>query len=284
MTIGANMNEVVFLAAIFGLLVGSFLNVVVYRLPIMLQNAWKCQCEELLEITPETEQKTFNLLFPRSRCGSCGHQIRWYENIPIISYVFLRGKCSSCKTAVSLRYPFVELLTGVLFAYAAWRWGDSWSMVLWCICLAAWVSLFFIDWDTTLLPDSITLPLLWLGLLVAALDLNPMVDSLQNAVYGAAAGYLSLWSIYWLFKLTTGKEGMGFGDFKLLAALCAWLGLKALVPIILFSSVVGVVGGLLIKVSGGLREGGYMPYGPFLIGAAFLVLLFGVDALGFLLS
>lgn len=286
------MNETVFLAAVFGLLVGSFLNVVIYRLPVMLNRAWRSQCEVLLEVSPQSsvgdeeggvvdagakQSEPFNLLVPASRCGVCNHRIRWYENIPIISYLFLRGKCGSCKIAFSLRYPFVELLTGLLFACAAWRWGYSVTTVVWCFCLAAWVSLFFMDWDTTLLPDSITLPLLWLGLLVAAWGYNPLVESLDDAVYGAAAGYLSLWSVYWLFKVVTGKEGMGHGDFKLLAALCAWLGLQALVPVILLSSVVGVAGGVLIKVTGGLREGGYMPYGPFLIGAALLVLWLGTD-------
>lgn len=288
------MNETVFLAVVFGLLTGSFLNVVVYRLPVMLNRAWRCQCEELLNAAPapagavesgsaggaeQQPEQPFNLLVPRSRCGVCNHQIRWYENIPILSYLFLRGRCSGCRTGIGLRYPLVELLTGLLFGYAAWRWGYSFTTVLWCLCLAAWVALFFIDWDTTLLPDSITLPLLWLGLLAAALGLNPLVKDLSDAVYGAAAGYLSLWSVYWAFKIVTGKEGMGYGDFKLLAALCAWMGLQALVPVLLLSSVVGAVGGILIKMTGGLREGGYMPYGPFLIGAGLLVLWLGTDVL-----
>lgn len=269
--------EIIVLAAMIGLLVGSFLNVVIYRLPIMLNRAWKCQCEELLEIENTAPEPTFNLLVPRSRCGECGHQIKWYENIPLLSYIVLRGQCSSCKTPFGLRYPLVELVTGVLFGYCAWRWGQTWTTALWCVVMAALVSLFFIDWDTTLLPDNITLPLLWLGILAAALGLNPLVSSLKDAVYGAMVGYLSLWAVYWLFKLTTGKEGMGYGDFKLLAALCAWLGLNALIPIILFSSVVGVIGGILMKIFSGLREGGYVPFGPFLIGAALLVVFFGTD-------
>ena len=201
-------------------------------------------------------------MVPRSRCQKCGHLIRWYENIPVLSYLFLGGKCSSCKTGISLRYPAIELVTGGLFAWCAWQWGTSATAVAWCVFTALLLALAMIDWDTTFLPDDMTLPLLWAGLLSAS-------------VWGAIAGYLSLWLVYWGFKLLTGREGMGYGDFKLLAALGAWFGWQALVPIILMSSVIGAVIGIVLKFSNGLREGGYVPFGPFLAGAGFTAMLFG---------
>jgi leader peptidase (prepilin peptidase)/N-methyltransferase len=209
---------------------------------------------------------------PRSRCGACGHQIAWYENIPVLSYAFLRGRCSACKAHISLRYPLVEVFTGVLFAAAGWRFGSQPVALLWCFMLAALVALAAIDWDTTLLPDSITLPLLWAGLVASALG---WTLSLPVALWGAVAGYLSLWSVYWLFKLTTGKEGMGFGDFKLLAALGAWLGWQMILPIVLGASVIGAVVGIGMKLTSSLREGRYVPFGPFLAGAGVVVLFAG---------
>ncbi len=259
-------------AGVFGLLIGSFLNVVIYRLPIMLEAQWKAECEVLAN-QESPAKEAFNLMVPRSRCAQCGHRIRWHENVPVLSYLFLRGKCSACATAISLRYPLVELSTGALFFYCAWQWGISPSALLWSGFGAALLALALIDWDTTLLPDDITLPLLWAGLLAAALQWTSV--ALSAAVWGAAAGYLSLWLIYWAFKLITGKEGMGFGDFKLFAALGAWFGWQALVPIILMASVIGALVGIALKFSSGLRAGGYVPFGPFLAGAGLTAMIFG---------
>ena len=265
------------LTALFGLLIGSFLNVVIYRLPKMMERQWAEECAELAEKPPELGEK-FNLLAPRSRCSSCGHVIAWYENIPVLSYLWLRGKCGVCRTPYGIRYPLVELVTGGLFFFCAWRWGLSLTTLAWCGFSAALLALAMIDWDTTLLPDDITLPLLWAGLIAAALQWNPSV-SLTSALWGAVAGYLSLWLVYWAFKLVTGKEGMGYGDFKLLAALGAWFGWQALVPIILMSSVIGAIIGIGMKFSSGLREGGYIPFGPFLAGAGFTALVFGPQSI-----
>ena len=265
------------LAGVFGLLIGSFLNVVIYRLPKMMEQQWADECAELSGKAPEPAEK-FNLLAPRSRCSSCGHVLRWYENIPVLSYLFLRGKCSACGTRYGLRYPLVEAAAGALFFFCVWRWGLTMTALAWCGFSAALLALAAIDWDTTLLPDDITLPLLWAGLIVAALQWNPAV-SLPTALWGAVAGYLSLWWVYWAFKLATGKEGMGYGDFKLFAALGAWFGWPALVPIILMASVIGAVVGIAMKFSSGLREGGYVPFGPFLAGAGFTALVFGPQSI-----
>ena len=257
---------------VLGLLIGSFLNVVIYRLPLMLDSQWKAECAELAgKELPAA--KAFNLMVPRSRCLKCDHQIRWYENIPVLSYLFLRGKCSACATPISLRYPMVELATGALFFYCAWTWGSTPTALVWSGFVAAILALAFIDWDTTLLPDDITLPLLWSGLIAAALQWTTV--GLSAAVWGAVAGYMSLWLVYWAFKLITGKDGMGFGDFKLFAALGAWFGWQALVPIILMASVIGAVVGIAMKFSSGLREGGYVPFGPFLAGSGLTAMIFG---------
>ncbi|MCZ8255565.1 MAG: A24 family peptidase [Polaromonas sp.] len=268
------------LAGIFGLLIGSFLNVVIYRLPKMMERQWAQECAELADKSPESPESTekFNLLVPRSRCSSCGHVISWYENIPVVSYLFLRGKCSVCGQPYGVRYPIVEAVTGALFVFCVWRWGWSVTALAWCGFSAALLALAMIDWDTTLLPDDITLPLLWAGLIAAALQWNPAVN-LQAALWGAIAGYLSLWLVYWAFKLVTGKEGMGYGDFKLFAALGAWFGWPALVPIILMASVIGAVIGIAMKFSSGLREGGYVPFGPFLAGAGFTAMIFGPQSI-----
>ncbi|MFM7331995.1 MAG: prepilin peptidase [Brachymonas sp.] len=272
--IGAHLLEAMPLGAL-GLLIGSFLNVVIHRLPKILEAQWAAECQQLQhpDQAPAAAEP-FNLVTPRSRCPHCGHMIRWYENIPVLSYLLLGGKCSQCKSPISVRYPMVEILTGALYTYCAWRWGWTWQTAAWCAFCTALIALTFIDWDTTLLPDDITLPLLWLGLIVAALKLNSQV-TLAAAVWGAVAGYLSLWSVYWLFKRATGKKGMGYGDFKLFAALGAWFGWHALVPMILLASVIGAVVGIALKLNSKLREGGYVPFGPFLAGAGFVALFFG---------
>jgi leader peptidase (prepilin peptidase) / N-methyltransferase len=261
------------LIGLLGLLVGSFLNVVIHRMPKMLEAQWAAECAQLNGAV-ESAAPAFNLVLPRSRCGQCGHAISWYENIPVFSYLALRGKCSACGTSIGLRYPAVELVTGLLFLFCATRWGWSMTTLAWCTFCAVIVALAGIDWDTTLLPDNMTLPLVWLGLIVAALNWNPGV-TLMDALWGAVAGYVSLWAVYWAFKLITGKEGMGFGDFKLFAALGAWFGWQALVPIILMASVIGAIVGIAMKFSSGLREGGYVPFGPFLAGAGLTALIFG---------
>ncbi len=265
------------LAGFFGLLLGSFLNVVIYRLPKMMERQWAQECAELSG-TPQQPVEKLNLLLPRSRCSQCGHLIRWYENVPVLSYLFLRGKCSACGVPYGMRYPAVEALTGALFFFCVWRWGWSITALAWCGFSAALLALAMIDWDTTLLPDDMTLPLLWAGLIAAALQWNPAVN-LQAALWGVVAGYLSLWAVYWAFKLVTGKEGMGYGDFKLFAALGAWFGWPALVPMILMASVIGAIVGIALKFSAGLREGGYVPFGPFLAGAGFTAMFFGPQSI-----
>ena len=265
------------LAGLLGLLIGSFLNVVIYRLPKMMERQWVEECAEMTETALAPAEK-FNLWAPRSRCSSCGHVLRWYENIPVASYLFLRGKCAVCGMRYGVRYPIVEAATGALFFFCVWRWGLSPIALAWCGFSAALLVLALIDWDTTLLPDDITLPLLWAGLIVAALQWNPAVN-LNTALWGAVAGYLSLWGVYWAFKLVTGKEGMGYGDFKLFAALGAWFGWPALVPMILMASVIGAIIGLAMKFSSGLRAGGYVPFGPFLAGAGFTSLVFGPQSI-----
>ncbi len=264
------------LAGILGLLIGSFLNVVIYRLPKMLERQWAAECAEL-NGRPAPEAERFNLMVPRSRCQKCGHQIRWFENIPVLSYLALRGRCSVCHTPISLRYPLVELATGSLFFFSGWTWGLTPTGLVWCAFAAAILALGLIDWDTTLLPDDITLPLLWGGLIAAALQWTNV--ALPVALWGAVGGYLSLWLVYWSFKLVTGKEGMGYGDFKLFAALGAWFGWPALVPIILMASVIGAVIGIAMKFSSGLREGGYVPFGPFLAAAGLTAMIFGPQSI-----
>jgi leader peptidase (prepilin peptidase)/N-methyltransferase len=257
--------------ALLGLCIGSFLNVVIHRLPQMLDRGWKAECADMLGVKVELPPE-MTLSTPRSRCPSCGHAIAWYENIPVLSYLWLRGKCSACKTPISTRYPFFEVLTAAIFAALAWRFGAQPTTLLWCAFAAVLVALAGIDWDTTLLPDGLTLPLLWGGLVAAALGLT---TSLSSAVWGAVAGYLSLWSVYWLFKLATGKEGMGYGDFKLLAALGAWLGASMVLPVVLGASIFGAVVGVAMKLNSSLREGRYVPFGPFLAGSGLAVLLLG---------
>ncbi|MEQ1914560.1 MAG: A24 family peptidase [Sideroxydans sp.] len=259
------------LAGIIGLLVGSFLNVVIHRLPKMMEREWHEQCAELNGQTA-TAAPTYNLTLPRSACPHCGHAITALENIPVLSYLFLRGKCAGCGAKISARYPIVESLSGLLSAYAAWHFGFGLGGLAAIVFIWALIALTFIDFDTQLLPDSITLPLLWLGLL---LNLNNAFTSLPSAVIGATAGYLVLWSVYWAFKLTTGKEGMGYGDFKLLAALGAWLGWTMLPLMILLSSLVGAVVGIALIVFTQQGRNIPIPFGPYLAGGGLIALFWG---------
>ena len=258
-------------AGLLGLCVGSFLNVVIHRLPKMMEQDWHAQCADLRGETPSTAT-ALTLARPRSRCPACGHQITALENIPIISYLLLRGRCSSCGTSISLRYPVVEAVTGLLSAYAVWHFGPTLQGAGALLLIWALIALTGIDFDTQLLPDSITLPLLWLGL---AFNLAGTYVDLFSAVIGAMIGYLTLWSVFWLFKLATGKEGMGFGDFKLLAALGAWLGWQMLPAIILLSSIVGAVVGISLIVATRHGRNTPIPFGPYLAAAGIIALFWG---------
>lgn len=261
------------LVFLFGLLVGSFLNVVIHRLPKMMEAEWQAQCAELRgETAPDTPR--YNLWLPRSACTQCGHRITALENIPLLSWLWLRGRCSACKTPISARYPLVELLTALLSAAVAWKWGVSVQTV--GALLLGWtlIALAFIDFDTTLLPDSLTLPLIWLGLIF---NVYGVFASLPDAVVGAVAGYLVLWSVYWLFRLATGKEGMGFGDFKLLAAIGAWLGWQMLPVTLLLSSGVGAAIGIALIVLVKHDRRVPIPFGPYLAGGGLAALFFGAD-------
>jgi leader peptidase (prepilin peptidase)/N-methyltransferase len=261
--------EAAVIASLFGLLAGSFLNVVVYRFPRMLERQWAAECAQLSG-QPVKEEPPFNLVVPRSRCPHCGHQIRWYENIPVISWLALRGRCSSCKAPIAVRYPVVELVTAGFFALCGWRWGLTLQAAAWAAFAGLLICLFLIDMDTQILPDDLNYTLLWLGLLAAALG---WTVPLTSAVWGAALGYGVFWVIFQVFKLVTGKEGMGYGDFKLLAALGAWLGAPYLLAIILMSSIVGAVIGIVLLVVGKLANKDIpMPFGPYLAGAGLLAL------------
>ena len=265
-------GALVWAAGVLGLLVGSFLNVLIHRLPIMLERQWSADCAEHLEQPTSGATTPFNLWVPRSACPHCGHQIRWYENIPVLSFLWLRGRCSACHAPIRWRYPMIELVTALTYAWVTTQWGWSMSAVAWGVFATLLLALAVIDWDTTLLPDDLTLPLLWLGLIAAAMEWTTV--GLEQALWGAVCGYLSLWTVFWAFKLATGKDGMGYGDFKLFAALGAWLGWTALIPIILMASVFGAVVGIALKLNARLREGGYVPFGPFLaLGGATAVVL-----------
>jgi leader peptidase (prepilin peptidase) / N-methyltransferase len=265
-------SALLLVVAVFGLAIGSFLNVVIHRLPRMMENEWKAQCAELAGAEPEVAGPRYNLVVPGSHCPHCRTPLRVIDNIPLVSWVALRGKCGHCGTRISARYPVVEALTAVLSAMVAYRFGFTPATLLALAFTWTLVALTFIDADTTLLPDDLTLPLLWLGL---GSNVFGTFVPLQDAVIGAMAGYLVLWSIYWLFKLATGKEGMGYGDFKLLAAIGAWLGWQALLPIVLASSIIGAAVGIAMKIAGALREGRFVPFGPFLAGGGIAVMLVG---------
>ncbi|GAB5604452.1 prepilin peptidase [Sideroxyarcus sp. TK5] len=256
---------------LLGLMVGSFLNVVIHRLPKMMEREWHAQCAELSGKQIPASPR-YNLLVPRSACTHCQHAIGALENIPVISYLILRGKCKGCGARISARYPIVESISGLLSAYAAWHFGFGLVAGAALIMVWALIALTFIDFDTQLLPDAITLPLLWLGLL---LNINATFTSLAHAVIGAAAGYLVLWSVYWLFKLATGKEGMGYGDFKLLAAIGAWLGWQLLPLTILLSSLVGAVVGIALIVIAKHGRNIPIPFGPYLAGGGLIALFWG---------
>ena len=260
-------------SGIVGLCVGSFLNVVIHRLPKMLDRGWRAQCAELSGETPP-ELPPYNLITPRSECPACGHRIAAFENIPVLSFLFLRGRCSACAAPISARYPFIELLTGALTIAAVLRFGVTPTAAAACLFIWSLIALTFIDFDTQLLPDSITLPLLWSGLLVNVAGFVPGV-SLRDAVVGAIAGYVALWTIYWLFKLVRGKEGMGYGDFKLLAALGAWLGWQMLPLIVLLSSFVGAFIGIGLVVFRGRDHQIPLAFGPYLAIAGVIALFFG---------
>ena len=285
--------------ALLGLVIGSFLNVVILRLPRMMERQWWAEVAGQLDddsshrqvfgrpLPPQASQTAqaldaelqklprLNLAVPRSHCPSCGHAIAWHENVPLLGWLRLRGRCSACGTRIPARYPVVEGLTGLLFFAIGWRFGAQPVALMWCAAAATLLALSAIDWDTTLLPDHLTQPLTWAGLVAAVAGWTGL--PVGTALMGAVAGYLSLWAVYWLFKLATGKEGMGQGDFKLLAALGAWLGWQALLPIVLMASVLGACVGLGMKAMGALREGRYVPFGPFLAGAGLVILLAGTD-------
>jgi leader peptidase (prepilin peptidase)/N-methyltransferase len=259
-------------ALILGLLVGSFLNVVVYRLPKMMIRDWKAQARDVLELPAEPQTEPFNLILPHSRCPHCSHKILAWENVPVVSYLALRGKCSSCKAPISKRYPLVELACGLFTAFVAWHFGFGWQAGAAMVLTWGLLSMSLIDADHQLLPDAIVLPLLWLGLIVNTFGL---FASLHDALWGAVAGYLVLWVVFWLFKLVTGKEGMGYGDFKLLAMLGAWGGWQILPLTILLSSVVGAVLGLILLRLRNVETSTPIPFGPYLAIAGWIALLWG---------
>lgn len=261
----------IILCGIIGLLVGSFLNVVIHRLPMMMEREWHAQCAELTGNKP-ANVPPYNLFMPHSACPRCGHKISALENIPVISYLFLRGKCKDCSAHISARYPVVETVSGLLSAYVAWHFGFGLTAVAALLFIWMLLALTCIDIDTQLLPDDITLPLLWLGLLF---NLSTTFTDINSAVIGAITGYLALWSIYWLFKLATGKEGMGYGDFKLLAAIGAWLGWQMLPLVIMLSSIVGAVVGVTLIIAARLGRNVPIPFGPYLAGGGVIALFWG---------
>lgn len=258
--------------AVLGLLIGSFLNVVIHRLPLMMERGWRVESAELLGVKID-EVPAITLSSPRSRCPSCGHPIRWYENIPIVSYLVLRGKCSACGTPISARYPAIEVLTAALFAACGVHFGAQPTVLLWCGLVATLVALAFIDLDTSFLPDDLTLPLMWAGIVSAALGWIPV--TLAASVGGAVAGYLSLWFVFHAYRLIRGKEGMGAGDFKLLAALGAWMGWQAIPSIILLASAVGAIVGIALIVFRQHDREVPIPFGPYLAGGGIAALFFG---------
>ncbi|CAN4275254.1 PulO Type II secretory pathway, prepilin signal peptidase PulO and related peptidases [Methylophilaceae bacterium] len=267
-------------SVILGLLVGSFLNVVIHRLPKMMEREWHANCLEL-QGKDVPKQTKYTIVTPRSACPKCGHQISALENIPVFSYLFLGGKCKGCKTKISMRYPLIEGLSGALIGAAAYHYGYTYFALFAFIFIFALITLTFIDFDTQLLPDDITLPLLWLGLLF---NLNGGFTDLKSAVIGAMLGYLILWSVYWLFKLVTGKEGMGYGDFKLLGAIGAWFGWQLLPAVILLSSVTGALIGVGLILFRSADRSTAIPFGPFLALGGIAALFFGQQLAAFYLD
>lgn len=272
------------LSALLGLLVGSFLNVVIYRLPLMLQREWREQCCEYLQLdaaklktpVPAQEHKVFNLLKPDSHCPACKKPVRAWQNIPVVSYLLLRGRCANCQTRIHWRYPLVELVSAALSLLVAWHFGPTWSCLAALVLTWSLISLTVIDMDHQLLPDNITLPLLWLGLVLSLTSYGTGVSP-TDAILGAVIGYLSLWSIYWVFKLLTGREGMGYGDFKLLAVLGAWLGWQHLLSVIILSSLAGALVGIALAIFAGRDKNIPMSFGPYLAVAGFIALIWGDD-------
>ncbi len=281
-----SQSAALFTAVVFalGLVIGSFLNVVIHRLPLMMELEWREQCAELGKQPPAENlpEGRFNLIIPQSHCPSCGQPIRYWQNIPVISYLSLRGRCANCRASISARYPAVELLTALLVAACAWRFGVGWEAVMAVVLTFGLVPITFIDAETQLIPDAIVLPLMWLGLAMSLFHPVAGSETLfiapRDAIVGAMAGYLSLWSVYQLFKLVTGKEGMGYGDFKLLAALGAWLGWQQLPSIILMSALVGAVVGLSLMAFRKHDRSVPIPFGPYLAAAGWITMLWG-DAL-----
>ena len=275
-------SPAVFVAVVFAfaLMIGSFLNVVIFRLPLMMQREWREQCDDLMkEPAPDIPEGRFNLVVPRSRCPSCGKPIKAWQNIPVLSYLLLGAQCANCQQAISVRYPLVEIATAALAAVCAWHFGFGWEALMAIGMTCVLVSISLIDADHQIIPDSIVIPLLWVGLLMSLFHPLAGADTLfispRDAIIGALAGYLSLWSVYQLFKLITGKEGMGYGDFKLLAALGAWLGWKALPTIILMSAIVGAAVGIALIVFRGRDRRAPIPYGPYLAAAGWISMLWG---------
>lgn len=262
------------LVFILGLMVGSFLNVLIYRLPVMMQTSWRRECLEYLQMPAEAQGETFNLLLPGSRCPACKTEIKAYQNIPVLSYLWLRGQCGHCGVPISLRYPLIEAFSGLCSALVAWHFGYGLPLLFGLLLTWTLIALSFIDIDHQLLPDSITLPILWLGLFLSLFQIY--TDS-HASIIGAAAGYLSLWSVYHLFKLLTGKDGMGYGDFKLLALLGAWLGWQYLPLIIILSSLVGALIGITMIVFRQHDASRPIPFGPYLAAAGWLALIWGND-------
>ena len=255
--------------SIFGLWVGSFLTVIIYRLPLVLEAQWQAEASVLAEALPAPTR--FSLLMSHLQCPHCKHALAWHECLPVVSYLKQRGRCLSCRAPIGRHYPLVELAIAMLFGYCGWVWGATPTALVWSGFCAALVTLAVIDWRTMLLPDDITLPLLWAGLVASAQSLTS--THLNEALWGAVAGYLSLWLVYWTYMLVTGKEGMGYGDFKLLAALGAWLGWQALIPLVLLASLSCAAVGLALKARNKLFEGHFVPFGPFLAGSGMVILI-----------
>ena len=263
---------------ILGAVIGSFLNVVILRIPPLLEYDWRCQCRELLEQANSDEERPPGIVIARSKCPKCGHGIKAYENIPLLSYLLLRGKCSACKARIPFRYPLVEIVTAVLFVITIWHFGPNLQGLTALFLTALLIAMAGIDIDHQLLPDNMTIPLMWAGILISFWSVH---TDLSSSVTGAIAGYLILWSVYHVFRLLTGKEGMGYGDFKLLAALGAWMGWQMLPLIVLLSSVVGAVIGVILMATGRLKKDKPMPFGPFIAAAGWIALIWGEQIINF---